>query len=121
MNGMIRGPFALSALLLLTAAIPSVPPNAISGELIDTYCYAKVGVRGAPHAACALKCVRAGIAAGLLESKTRRVYVLLPSADATALPPALVAQMGHEVEISGDVIAKGGTNFLTVRSFRLTR
>jgi hypothetical protein len=110
---------AVCLLALLFVAHSGAQSNGISGELVDTYCYAKIGVRGAPHAACALKCVRAGIPPALLEANTRRVYVLLPSADASALPPALIAAMGKKVEISGDVIAKGGTTFLTVRSFRL--
>lgn len=107
--------------LFVTFGSAQTPSDAIRGELIDTYCYAKIGVRGEPHAACAIKCVRAGIPAGLLEAKTRRVFVLLPPADASALPKELIAAMGREVEISGDTIAKGGTSFLTVRSFRVTR
>jgi hypothetical protein len=89
----------------------------ITGEVIDTFCYAHARVAGAPHAACALRCLRAGVPAGLLESATRRVYVLLPSNDATPLPPALIAQAGHRVTIEGDVIATNGTTFLMVKSF----
>jgi hypothetical protein len=112
---------AVCLLALLTVAHTGAQTNGISGELVDTYCYAKIGVRGEPHAACAIKCVRAGIPAGLLETKTRRVYVLLPSADATALPPSLIAAMGKQVEIGGDVVTKGGASFLAVRSFRVRR
>jgi hypothetical protein len=105
--------------LFVTYGSAQTPSDAIRGELIDTYCYAKIGVRGEQHAACAVKCVRAGIPAGLLEAKTRRVYVLLPAADATALPAELIAAMGKQAEIGGDTMMKGGTSFLTVRSFRV--
>jgi hypothetical protein len=120
MSRHLAGAVCLLALLVTRGSAQSAS-DAITGELIDTYCYAKIGVRGEPHSACAIKCVRAGIPAGLLEAKTRRVYVLLPSADATALPPSLIAAMGQQVEISGDVVAKGGASFLAVRSFRVRR
>jgi len=107
--------------LFVTYGSAQSSSHGIRGELIDTYCYAKIGVRGEQHAACAVKCVRAGIPAGLLEAKTRRVYVLLPAADASALPAELIAAMGQQAEISGDALTKGGTSFLTVRSFRLKR
>ena len=90
----------------------------ISGELIDSYCYAHARITGPAHAACALKCVRAGIPAALLETGTRRVFVLLPARDASALPAPLVAQMGHSVAIDGDVLPANGTTFLIVKSWR---
>ena len=89
--------------------------------MIDTFCYAKVGIRGPAHAACGIKCARSGVPVGLLEEKTRRAYVLLASKDATPLPPALIEQMGRNVEIDGDPVMKGGANFLIVRSFRVIR
>jgi hypothetical protein len=110
-----------TALLLLTAAAPVAPPPSISGELIDSYCYAHARIAGPAHAACALKCVRAGIPPALLDSATRKVYVLLPAKDASALPPELIAQMGHPVTVEGDLLPTNGTTFLIVRSFHAVR
>jgi hypothetical protein len=111
---------AVAASLAVTrGSAQAPPPSVINGELIDSYCYAAAGVRGMPHAACALKCARAGVPVALLDAKTHRVYVLLASKDAAALPLALVAQMGRDVEITGDLLPKLGTSFLTVRSFRV--
>ena len=112
--------FAIAAALLLFAAT-ALRADTITGEVIDTFCYARVGIRGAAHAACGIKCARAGVPVGLLEEKTRRVYVLLAPKDASELPPALIAQMGHSVILDGDLVLKGGTTFFVVRSFRVTR
>ena len=114
--------YLLSAvLLLLTAAASPTPPPAITGELIDSYCYAHAGIAGPAHAACALKCVRAGIPPALLDSATRKVYVLLPAKDASALPPELIARVGHRVTVEGDLLPTNGTTFLIVRSFHAGR
>ena len=113
---------ALRSGLLLLAFASSLHAATITGEVIDTFCYAKVGIRGLPHAACGIKCARAGVPVGLLDEKTHRVYVLLASKDATPLPPALIEQMGRNVVIDGEPVVKGGATFFVVRSFRaLTR
>jgi len=109
-----------SGLLLLALAAP-LQAATFTGEVIDSFCYAKVGVRGPAHAACGIKCARQGVPVALLEEKTRRVYVLLAPKDAEAVPPALVNQMGRTVLIEGETVVKGGTTFLVVRSFRVTR
>jgi hypothetical protein len=109
------------ALIILSFMASASRAATITGELIDTYCYAHSHITGQPHAACALKCARVGIPIALLENGTRRVYVLLPFEDAKPLPPALVAQMAHTVSIDGDVFAVGGSTFFVVRSFKVVR
>lgn len=109
-----------SGLLLLVLAGPAHAAT-VTGEVIDSFCYAKAGVRGAAHAACGIKCARKGVPVALLEEKTRRVYVLLAPKDAEPIPNALVEKMGRAVVVEGDLVAKGGTTFLVVRSFRATR
>jgi len=109
---------ALAFALVVTSAAQAAT---VSGELIDTFCFAHARIAGKDHAACALRCIRAGVPAGVLETTTHRVYVLLPATDATPLPPALLAQAGHRVTIDGDVLTTNGATFLTVRAFRLAR
>lgn len=112
-------PVARSGLLLFVLAIASRAHAAtLTGELIDTFCYAHARIAGEAHAACALKCVRAGVPMALLENGTRRVYILLPAKDASALPADLIAQAGHRVTIEGEVIPTIGTTFLMVKSFK---
>ena len=112
---------ALRFVAILFFFVSSARAATITGELIDSYCFAHARIAGEGHAACALKCIHAGIPASLLEKGTRRVYVLLPMKDAGPLPAPLIAQMGHAVAIEGDVLPANGTTFLVVRSFRLTR
>ena len=45
---------ALRSGLLLLAFASSLHAATITGEVIDTFCYAKVGIRGLPHAACGI-------------------------------------------------------------------
>ncbi len=107
---------ARSGLLLLVIGMP-VQAATFTGEVIDSFCYAKIGVRGPEHAACGIKCARKGVPVALLEEKTRRVYVLLAPKDAEPVPAALINQMGRTVRIEGETVVKGGTTFLVVRSF----
>jgi hypothetical protein len=108
--------FRIAALFLL-CTVPAAAAT-FTGEIVDSFCYAKAGIRGPAHAACGIKCARKGVPVALLEEKTRRVYVLLAAKDAEPLPPALVERMGRTVTIDGEVVPKGGTSFLVVRSFR---
>jgi hypothetical protein len=117
MRHMTRGGLLLLALL---AAI-NLRAATFTGELIDTYCYAHSRVAGPGHAACALKCAKAGVPLGLIDDKTHRVYVLLLAKDAGPLPPALVALAGKRAAIDGDLLTTNGTTFLTVKSFAAIR
>ena len=116
---------AVCALLVMiaTAAIAADPPRvSIRGEIVDSYCFTVPAIRGKAHAACAIRCMRKGVAPIFVESSaSRRVYVLQAPMDATPLPPALIDLAGREIIIDGEVIARGGVTFLTVRSFRATR
>jgi hypothetical protein len=105
-------------LLLLVITTFAARGATITGEVIDTYCYAHIGIRGPAHAACGIKCAKNGVPVGLLENGTRKIYVLLADKDATPLPPPLVGQMGREVIVDGDVVVKGGSLFLVVHSFK---
>ena len=119
---MIKGAVRfLLALLLGVAVSADTPPPGIRGEIVDSYCLAVAGIRGAAHTACAIRCMKNGVPPVFMEAGTRRIYVLMANQDARALPPELIALAGRDITIDGDVIAKGGTNFLKVRSFRATR
>lgn len=90
----------------------------VKGELIDTYCYALMGAKGASHKNCAIECIKKGIPAGLLEDGTNKVYVLLPNKDKSPLPPAVTEKMAEKVTITGKVYVQGGTQFLTIESIK---
>jgi hypothetical protein len=91
---------------------------AVTGEVVDTFCYAAMGARGASHRQCGLDCAKKGIPVGLLEKGTDKLYVLLPTKDKTALPTEVVDKMGEQATVTGHAYTKGGTSFLTVESVK---
>jgi hypothetical protein len=106
--------------VILTGVIQAYAAETVTvkGELIDTYCYATMGAKGASHKSCATTCVKKGIPAGLLEDGTNKVYILLPNKDATGLPPAVAEKMAEKVTITGKVFTQGGSQFLTIESMK---
>ncbi len=90
----------------------------VTGEIIDTYCFALMGAKGESHRQCAIECVQKGIPAGLLEDGTNKVYVLLPNKDKAPLPKAVIDKMAKKVTITGKTYASGGSQFLTIESIK---
>ena len=90
----------------------------VTGEVIDTYCFALMGAKGEGHRQCAIDCVKAGIPAGILEDGTNKVYILLPNKDKSPLPKAVQEKMARKVTITGKVYASGGSQFLTIESIK---
>ncbi|HEY6871231.1 MAG TPA: hypothetical protein VI298_00760 [Geobacteraceae bacterium] len=90
----------------------------VTGEVIDTYCYATAGAKGEGHRSCGLTCAKKGIPVALLEQGTEKVYVLLPGKQATPLPKGVVDKMGRQATVTGSVYAVGGSQFLTVETVK---
>lgn len=90
----------------------------VTGELIDTFCFASMGAKGESHRQCAIECAKKGIPVGLLEDKTGKVYVLLPAKDKSPLPDAVIDKMGRKATVTGKMYMSGGTPFLTVESVK---
>ena len=111
---------ALSIVLLFTSmgTIFAEDKVTITGEIIDTYCYALMGVKGESHKKCAVECIKKGIAAGLLEDGKDKIYILLPNKDRSPLPNAVIEKAGEKVTVKGTVHNSGGVSFLTVDSVK---
>ena len=95
--------------------------TAVTGELVETYCWASLRIGGPAHAACAIECAKRGIPVALHDRKQRQTYVLLPGRDKASLPPQLIAAMGRNVTVQGTVIVRDRNQFLTVQSWTLAR
>jgi hypothetical protein len=120
---MMRKTMILVGLIGLSMALSPIPVMAaesvqVTGELIDTYCYSLMGVKGESHRQCAIDCVKAGIPAGILEDGTNKVYVLLPNKDKSPLPKAVLEKMARKVTVTGKVYTVGGSQFLTIESMK---
>jgi hypothetical protein len=91
--------------------------KAIRGEVVETYCFTTGNETGAAHASCGILCAKRGIPIAVHDASSSKTYILLPSRDKAPLPEGLIAAMGKQVTIQGDVIQRGSSTFLTVKSF----
>ena len=112
------------ALLILTAAaflthrsLGATSQTVITGELVETYCWGKVRVGGPPHSECAIQCAKRGIPVAVIEAKTRHDFVLLPGKHEATLSPKLIAAMGKNVTIRGELVKRGQNHYLTADSW----
>ena len=112
------GIIGLGVLLAAVTAIAAEQASSVTGEVVDTFCYATMGAKGAGHKQCGIDCAKKGIPVGLVEKGTDKLYVLLPSKDKTALPDDVINKMGETVTVTGRSETKGGSNFLTVQSVK---
>ena len=118
-SGGISWTLVVLAFLIVVANFATAAESvSITGEVIDTFCYAAMGAKGESHRQCGIECVRKGIPAGLLQEGTGKVYVLLPGQDNSPLPKAVIDAMAHKVTITGKVYSVGGSQFLTVESVK---
>jgi len=112
------GIIGLGVLLAAGAARAAEQASSVTGEVVDTFCYATMGAKGTGHKQCGVDCAKKGIPVGLVEKGTDKLYVLLPSKDKTALPDDVINKMGETVTVTGRAETKGGSNFLTVESVK---
>ena len=92
--------------------------TAITGEIVETYCWAQLRISGPQHAACGLVCVKRGIPVAIVDAQSKQSFVLLPGRDKTAIPPQLIEAMGQRVMIRGEVVKRGNNQFLMVQSWK---
>jgi hypothetical protein len=111
--------------LMLSVGLASVAMAAetgtsksVTGTLEDSFCYGTMGAHGASHQKCAIGCAKAGIPVSLVDSSTKKIYILLPPKNAQSLPDDVISKMEDTVTVSGKEYSKGGVNFLTVDSVK---
>jgi len=112
--------FALSLALGMSAPLSAAEQSkevSVKGEVIDTFCYATMGAKGASHKQCGIDCAHKGIPVGLLEP-SGKIHILLPTKDKSALSDEVVNRMGETVTVTGHEHMKGGLAFLTAESVK---
>jgi hypothetical protein len=111
---------ALAAAFLVLRSDGDPNATAITGELVETYCWAKLEVGGPAHTACAIQCAKRGIPVAVIEEKSRVAYVLLPGKHESTLSMKLIEEgMGKKVTIRGQLAKKGQSQFLTADAWAL--
>lgn len=85
----------------------------LTGEIVDSACYMKMGAKGADHKKCAEECAKGGTALAFLEDGTGNVYMLAAGEgkDANALVKDLIAD---KVILTGTVYERGGAKMVSV-------
>jgi hypothetical protein len=115
---------AFLAVMIFTVGLGTAIVNANqhegswTGEVVDVACHVTKGAKGASHADCGAKCVKAGLPVGLLVGDT--TYVLV-SADHKPLNEALAPHVGHTVTVTGTKFEKPGANMITVKDFKMAK
>jgi hypothetical protein len=111
--------FAILTFVCFTATRTfAAVPTTVTGEVVETYCWAVHQVGGTGHAQCGIECAKRGLPVALYDLKSHKAFVLLPSRDKSSLPPDLIAAMGQRVNIRGEVVERGGIQFLIVQSWQ---
>jgi hypothetical protein len=89
-----------------------------TGEVVDVACLVSKSAKGAGHADCGAKCVKAGLPVGLLVGDT--TYILV-SADHKPMNEALAPHVGHTVTVTGDSFESKGANMIAVKDFKMAK
>ncbi len=85
----------------------------LTGEIVDSACYMKMGAKGADHKKCAEECAKGGASLSFLEDGTGNVYMLAAGEgkDANALVKDFIAA---KVILTGTVYERGGAKMVSV-------
>jgi hypothetical protein len=111
--------FAIFTVLCLTAPRAFAGTAAtMTGEVVETYCWVVHQVGGTGHAQCGIDCAKRGLPVALYNQMSQKAVILLPARDKSGLPPDLVAAMGQRVTVRGEVLTRGGIQFLIVQSWQ---
>jgi hypothetical protein len=104
--------------LLMTSQSFAGSPATVTGEVVETYCWAVHQVGGAGHAQCGIECAKRGLPVALYDQKSHKAFILLPARDKSSLPADLVAAMGQRINVQGEIQERGGIQFLIVGSWQ---
>jgi hypothetical protein len=112
----------VSALIVAVSflALPARAADAVSvtGEIVDSACYIKMGAKGESHRDCAQKCADAGIPLALVEDGSGKVIWLASEKDMETPNQKLREFAAKKVTITGTYAERGGAKILLVASIK---
>lgn len=103
----------LLSLLLITSNVLAAPQT-VTGEVIDTFCYATRDAKGKEHAQCASSCIKAGVPLAILTDDGVMYWPLRQ--DHKPANPLFEKLGGEKVKVTGTVYEKHNTKFIVVSS-----
>ena len=86
---------------------------ALTGEVVDLCCYMKMADKKPSEITCAKDCIKKGAPVGILDSKSKTLYLAMGSDDATA-NEMLADYAGQEITVKGSFVERQG-----LKAFRL--
>lgn len=109
----------MAAFLAALGAVPSAGAAqdrmAVTGEVIDSWCYLTeiMYPLGTAHHQCAVWCAAGGIPVAILDDNGR-VYILLSfdGSGGSVADPAVMALQTHRVTVEGKVFERDGMTYL---------
>jgi hypothetical protein len=104
----------VTALFLAGTALHAAAEKAtVSGEVIDSACYAKNGAKGPDHAACAQRCAKNGVPLAILTDDGQVVMVASPK-EGESGNALLVDHVAKKVTVEGTWSEKEGKKVLVI-------
>ena len=110
---------SLAMLGAATGAVAAATPQRVkvTGEVIDSWCYLSeiMYAEGTAHHQCAIWCAAGGVPIGIL-GEDGKVYLILKLGNdaANVANPAVLKLQTRKVSVEGDLIERGGMNYLLI-------
>ena len=83
------------------------PQIRVRGEVVETGCFIIGGRKGPDHEQCAIACARAGQDLGVLDEKTKQLYVAVVDRRSGPSQNPLMPFIAHRVEVRGEPLEYG--------------
>ncbi len=107
------------ALATVAVALPAAAQQVtVTGEVIDSACFIKMGATGEGHRECAQACGDAGIPLALLDEANEEVVWLAAKEDMKSPNADLREYAGRKVTITGEYKERGGARILVIDTIR---
>lgn len=112
--------FGIAVFLFLLLAAPLMADvETITGEVMDTFCYATKDAQGKEHSQCASSCIKAGVPMAI---RTPDGKLYFPLREDHKPANALFEKFGGlNVKTSGPVYEKNGVKFIVVKSVEVIK
>jgi len=102
---------------------PMAKPFSVTGEVVDTWCYASQVMgsgRGEAHKPCALACAHGGVTMGIVDDEGT-LYIAAKSKAFNGCKELLIPFMARRVKVSGWLATKGGSNIMKIQKVELAK
>ena len=109
------------AILLILASFTAVAQDStarkekasetkLTGEVTDVKCFVSsmASEMGDDHKQCAIDCIKGGLPVGIMDSKTKKLYIVVPAKGMKGANEELVKYADQKVSLTGNFVEKNG-------------